>query len=107
MEKAGVKTSLFAQNFGPALDTFDAAVIKYDSARKTRGRADPVILQLATSVRTASGQLMIILAEYNENLTYLAEHATDPRQKEAIGEASAWTLSFAETIRQMLLKLPQ
>ena len=106
LQAAGVKTSLFAQDLGPKLDGFEAAVGNYDRTRAKTERSDPKLVPLANAVRQACTGLLPIAVKYEEQLNYLMEHATDPRQKPVLENAESWLLKLMETVRQVQNKLP-
>lgn len=106
MTAAGIKTSVFTQDLGPKLDAFESAVRRYDAARDRAERTDPKLRPLAAAVKTDGQALLLAAVEYEQSITYLLEHGSDPRQRTSLEKADAWLLQLIQTIGQVQRKLP-
>lgn len=106
LQSVGVSNSLFTQDLGPKLDSYDTSVAKYDSARTTGARSDPQVVALAKAVRASCAILLPAAVSYEQQVRHLVEHATDPRQKPALASAASWLLALINEVGAKQRTLP-
>ena len=99
LEKAKVDVKLFKDDLGPRLDAFETAEKKVDAAKGTYLKGDPQMIKLRADLKTACDKLAPTAVEYEHNLKYLVDHATDSAQKPPLKSASNFMFEVADKIR--------
>jgi len=90
LDRVGVKTSIFSQDFGSRLDKFDTARSNYDSQLGHLGPKDPKWIAIKEAVKQSGLALEPIFSQYTGNVKYLLTHATDNKQKPPLENAQSW-----------------
>ena len=90
LDGVGVKTSIFSQDFGPRLDTFDTARSNYDSQLGRLEPKDPKWIAIKNALKESGLAVEPIFMKYTDNVSYLLTHATDNKQKPPLENAQSW-----------------
>jgi hypothetical protein len=101
LSRVNASTPFLREDLGPKLDDFEAALSRFEKARATRQRSDPALQPLRAALKTATTRLSQTASVYEKELRYVGDHATDPRQKQALlGAADFLFHLFANEIKK-------
>jgi uncharacterized membrane protein YukC len=98
LEKAKMDTTLFKKNLSSLLDAFESALQAVDENRKELLRNDPKMASLRAKLKADCDKLAPVAVEYEKNIRYLADHATDSGQRAATTSAAGFMLKVINDI---------
>jgi hypothetical protein len=93
---------MFKGDFGPRLDTFNAAVSAWEHRPGSLPRTDPKIIALKQGVKTACAELNPVAVQYEQSLRYMLEHATIVRQRQPLESAANWLIQVLNASNKAL-----